>query len=72
MPEMDGHELARRIAVLCPGTRVVLVSGFDPGCEKCPFVPGCPVIPKPFDVKSLVALVAETLAAPPPERRANL
>jgi len=72
MPEMDGHELARRIAVLCPGTRVVLVSGFDPGCEKCPFVPGCPVIPKPSDVKSLVALVAETLSAQTPERRANL
>ncbi len=72
MPVMDGHELARRIAALCPGTRVVLVSGFDPGCEKCPFVPGCPVIPKPFDLKSLVALVTESLAAPPPERKANL
>ncbi len=72
MPGIDGHEMTRRMAVLCPGSRVVLLSGFDPGCEKCPYVTGCTVIPKPFDLKDVVAFVAETLAAPPRELKTGL
>jgi CheY-like chemotaxis protein len=66
MPGIDGHELARRIAPLCPRTRVVLMSGFDPGCDDCPYASRCELIPKPFDYRDLVRFVADALSRPPP------
>ena len=69
MPGADGHELARRVAQLCSGSRIILTSGFDPGCDECPFEAGCPQISKPFDLQQVVARIAEALTAPPPDRK---
>ncbi len=66
MPEIDGHELARRLAEICPQTRVLLMSGFDPGCDACPYSPQCEIVSKPFSPERLVFCVSRSLAAPPP------
>ncbi len=66
MPGMDGHELARRVAALSPQTRVILMSGFDPGCDNCPYIPRCELISKPFDPRHLVRFVSKVLSEPPP------
>jgi PAS domain S-box-containing protein len=63
MPVIDGHDLARQVAVLCPRTRIILISGSDPGCDDCPYVARCTVIPKPFDLSHVVSLVADSLAS---------
>ena len=66
MPGMDGHELARRVAPLCPQTRVIMMSGFDPGCDSCPYIPRCELISKPFDPLDLVRFVSKVLSEPSP------
>jgi CheY-like chemotaxis protein len=66
MPGTDGHELARRVAVLCPPTRVILMSAYDPGCNHCPYAPRCPLIRKPFSARQIVGCVSGILASPPP------
>jgi two-component system cell cycle response regulator CpdR len=66
MPGIDGHELARRLALLCPRTRVILMSGFDPGCDSCPYIPRCELISKPFGSRQLVEFVSKVLSKPPP------
>jgi hypothetical protein len=48
------------------------MSGFDPGCEECPYVKGCTVIAKPFDLKNVVAFVAESLGGTPPELKESV
>ena len=58
MPEMDGSELVRRIAPLCPRAAVVLMSGYivDGALpQKARF------LPKPFRIKELYAAVANAL-----------
>jgi len=67
MPGMDGHELTRIIAGFWPQTRVVLMSGFDPGCEICPYRTRCQVVLKPFSAKHMMAAITEALTRPPPE-----
>lgn len=69
MPHVDGHELARRLAPLCPMTRVMLMTGFDEGCENCPYATRCELIHKPFDLRDLVRMVASALAEAPPRVR---
>lgn len=69
MPRMNGHELARRLAQPCPRTRVVLMSGSDPGCDDCPYSPQCNFVGKPFDVRNLIHFVSTVLAKPLPELR---
>jgi DNA-binding NtrC family response regulator len=69
MPGMDGHELARWLADRCPNMRVILMSGFDPGCEECPYADNCHRLPKPFAPQDLAALVSEVLAQPIRPRR---
>ncbi|HWR50546.1 MAG TPA: response regulator [Bryobacteraceae bacterium] len=64
MPGMDGHALARWIAARCPRSRVVLMSGFDPGCDECPYAPRCPLVHKPLKPAALVALISEVLDSP--------
>ncbi len=71
MGDMDGHELARRLALLCPRTRVVLMTGFDPGCDNCPYSPRCELVRKPFDLKEVLSAVARELAGPSRRVRAG-
>ena len=66
MPRMNGHELTRCIASLSPTSRVIHMSGFDPGCEHCPYVRRCPLIPKPFNVDEVVAFIGQILETSPP------
>lgn len=68
MPVMDGHELARRIADRCPGSRTVLISASAMACEECPYAPHCALILKPFDPKQVLATVSSALAEPIPLR----
>jgi CheY-like chemotaxis protein len=67
MPVMDGHELTRIIAGFWPQTRVILMSGFDPGCEICPYRTRCQLVPKPFSTQHMMAAITEALTRPPPE-----
>jgi CheY-like chemotaxis protein len=46
MPDGNGHELMRWIALNRPATATVLMTGFDVGCEKCPLAGRCNVIAK--------------------------
>jgi hypothetical protein len=57
MPDGNGHELMRWIALNLPATRTVLMSGFDVGCEKCSFSPRCKLLAKPFKPEEAVALL---------------
>jgi CheY-like chemotaxis protein len=58
---MDGHEFARHMAVRCPTTRFIFVSGVDIECQMCPQRQGCSKIAKPFDPKEVVRCVAGLL-----------
>jgi len=62
---MDGHALARRVAVECPGTRVLLMVGWEKGCEDCPYSPRCHVITKPFRMDRLLEVAAAALSERP-------
>jgi two-component system cell cycle response regulator CpdR len=57
MPPMNGHELARWMAENHPATKVILMSGFDPGCQKCPYSPRCAFLSKPFKMQDALALI---------------
>ena len=69
MPGVNGHELARWMAVQCPHSRVVLMSAFDPGCEDCPYLDNCIRLSKPFVPKEVVNLVSDALAKDASPRR---
>jgi DNA-binding NtrC family response regulator len=59
---MNGHDLARTVAEQSPHLRVLLMAGWDEGCEGCPFSPRCYTINKPFRLERLLAAVAQALA----------
>lgn len=61
MPEMNGHELARWVAVNHPATRTVLMSGYDIGCQKCGYSPRCKLVTKPFLPRDVVKAVEGAL-----------
>ena len=69
MPGNDGHELARWLANQCPTSRVILMSGYDPGCDECPYRENCTRLSKPFAPQDVVALVSSVMAEPPRPRR---
>ena len=69
MPGIDGHELARRLAIQCPNSRVILMSGFDPGCAECPYLDNCHRLPKPFGPRAVTELISEVLKQPARRRR---
>lgn len=56
MPEMDGHELARRLQALRPGVPVLYMSGYADAGTVTPF------LQKPFSPDDLVDRVAAVLA----------
>ncbi len=64
MPKMNGHDLARWIAARQPETRLVLMSGFDLGCQQCPYAPRCQFLPKPFRLREALSLVGNALGQP--------
>ncbi len=68
MPLMKGTELAQRLQVLSPQTKVLLMSG-----AKVPEVTasGHPFIPKPFPLDALTEKVRQVLAHPPVFARAR-
>jgi len=64
MPRMNGHELARWMAVKHPRTVSVLMSGFGIDCEECPLAGGCVLLRKPFRPQEAVAQVTRILNEP--------
>jgi DNA-binding response OmpR family regulator len=62
MPQMNGHELARWMAIHAPTTITVLMTGYDPGCPGCAYSPRCTLIAKPFVPKDLLDTVQSLLA----------
>jgi two-component system, cell cycle response regulator CpdR len=64
MPGLDGHELARWVAVNYPATRTVLMSGYDLQCQGCPYSPRCALVNKPFGYAGIVQAVERALAQP--------
>ncbi len=69
LPGIDGHELTRRIAARCPTSRVLHISGDDPGCDDCPYTEKCPLLREPFLPSDIVASVGAMLAKPPRQIR---
>jgi CheY-like chemotaxis protein len=63
MPEMSGPELVRRIAQICPGAAVVLMSG-NVAAEAIP--ERTAFISKPFLITDLFSVVKTALAAMEP------
>jgi DNA-binding NtrC family response regulator len=66
MPEMNGHQLAQWAAAHRPDMRTALMSGYDPGCQKCAYSPRCSLIAKPFQPRQILAFVERALAATTP------
>jgi two-component system, cell cycle sensor histidine kinase and response regulator CckA len=73
MPEMNGRELAGRIAQLRPGMKVLFMSGYSSEivARRGIMEKGMQFIQKPFDMTVLHAKIRETLAAPAPEAEAG-
>jgi DNA-binding NtrC family response regulator len=66
MPSINGHELARWFAANHPSGRTVLMSGYDLGCQKCPYSPRCKLLEKPFSPTEVVAYVRELFSGGTP------
>jgi CheY-like chemotaxis protein len=64
MPDMDGAELIREMARLCPSTAALFISG-NAGQVRIPA--GAPFLQKPFSLEALAAKIREVLE--PPDRR---
>lgn len=64
MPGMDGHELARWVAVNYPATRTLLMSGYDLECQCCPYSPRCALIDKPFGYARIIEAVERAMEQP--------
>ena len=55
MPEMDGIELAQRAGELCPGLRVMFITGFAAvTLQAADAVPQARILSKPFHLRELV------------------
>ena len=68
MPDGDGHELMRWMAINHPRTATALMTGFDLGCEHCPYAPRCKALMKPFKPDEALALLQKMLLGAPSER----
>jgi two-component system cell cycle sensor histidine kinase/response regulator CckA len=67
MPQMNGEELARRVAVVRPDTKVLFMSGFMPEAILKYYgisTAGNPFLQKPFTPKVLAQKVGEVLREP--------
>jgi CheY-like chemotaxis protein len=63
MPLMDGRELARRLLVIRPNVKVLLMSGYEVSGLK---ETGWPFIAKPFNITALAQKVADLVGRPLP------
>ncbi|NIR45994.1 MAG: PAS domain S-box protein [Gemmatimonadetes bacterium] len=64
MPDLDGEQLAQRVARLSPRTRIIFVSGYsEKTLESDLLRSGVPFLSKPFCNKALLRKVAEVLQA---------
>ena len=65
MPEMDGIELAQRVAVLAPETRVMFITGFAAVSLRAgDSVPQAKILSKPFHLRDLVLEVDRLFERP--------
>ena len=62
MPQGNGHDVAKWVSHNCPGTRIVLMTGYDLHCDDCPLVPRCAILRKPFRVSEVVEIVDKLLS----------
>ncbi len=62
MPDMDGWELARILAVLCPELTVVVMPGYAAALPSGPHPDATAVLEKPFTAGRLIALVRSVLS----------
>lgn len=61
MPELDGIELAQKVAVIAPQTRVMFITGFSAVTLKAgQSMPNAKVLSKPFHLRDLVLEVDRT------------
>jgi two-component system, cell cycle response regulator CpdR len=61
MPEMDGIELAQKVALKAPETRVMFITGFSAVSLKAgQTLPNAKVLSKPFHLRDLVLEVDRT------------
>jgi DNA-binding NtrC family response regulator len=63
MNSLSGHDLARWIAEHHPSVPCVLMTGFDGGCDDCPFASGCIRLRKPFNPKDAVAVLSQAIGS---------
>jgi PAS domain S-box-containing protein len=62
MPDLDGRELAERVLALCPGTKVLYISGYADGMvHDGALEPGVAFLQKPFTTSALALKVREVL-----------
>jgi two-component system cell cycle response regulator CpdR len=55
MPELDGIQLAQRVAIIAPGTRVMFITGFSAVTLRAgQELPNAKVLSKPFHLRDLV------------------
>jgi two-component system, cell cycle response regulator CpdR len=65
MPEMDGIELAQKVAVVAPDMRVMFITGFSAVMLRAnEAVPQAKVLSKPFHLRDLVLEVDRLFAGP--------
>jgi DNA-binding NtrC family response regulator len=69
MPGMDGHHLARWLALNHPATQMALMTGYDVGCQEegCPYSPRCEFLAKPFSPGEAVEFVRKILVGSEPD-----
>jgi two-component system cell cycle sensor histidine kinase/response regulator CckA len=73
MPQMDGHELARRVHERLPGLRVLYMSGYaDTVVTRNVSHELPPLLEKPFSAGDLARTVREVLDAPSPRATGTL
>lgn len=67
MPGMNGRELARRIALLRPDTKILFMSGYTENVidRNGTIDPGVELLQKPFSMSELVSKVREVLGVAP-------
>ena len=63
MPGQSGYDLVCWLTARYPGTRVMLMSGFDPDCGACAAAAKCPLLRKPFLPDQAIAEIRFLLAA---------